>query len=110
VLLFIAQTLSGRTQSAKLQTGLRVALRSGLGSVKMLLVGSRWMPREQERRLFEPWDRTYREISERRREAGIESAPPLDSRELQNQNFVRALRLDHDVPRGLRLEHELSAP
>jgi radical SAM superfamily enzyme YgiQ (UPF0313 family) len=110
VLLFIAQTLSGRTQSAKLQTGLRVALRSGLGSVKMLLVGSRWMPREQERRLFEPWDRTYREISERRREAGIESAPPLDSRELENQNFVRALRLDHDVPRGLRLRHELGVP
>jgi len=106
----IAQALSGRTHSAKLQTGLRVALRSGVGALKMRFRGTRWMPAEEETRLFAPWDAMYRRISRHRREAGVEAAPPLDSRELQNQNVVRALRLDHDVPRRLRLAEGLSPP
>ena len=106
----IAQALSGRTHSAKLQTGLRVALRSGVGALKMRFRGTRWMPADEETRLFAPWDAMYRRISRHRREAGVEAAPPLDSRELQNQNVVRALRLDHDVPRRLRLAEGLSPP
>ena len=106
----IAQALSGRTHSAKLQTGVRVALRSGLGSLKMTFGGSRWMPVDEETRLFAPWDAVYRQISRRRREAGVEAAPPLDSRELQNLNVIHALRRDHDVSRRLRLAEGLSPP
>src|SRR5437773_1207249 len=110
VLAAIAQALSGRTHSAKLQTGVRVALRSGLGSVKTRFGGSRWMSPEDETRLFAPWDAIYQQISRRRREAGVEAAPPLDSRELQKQNVIHALRLDHDVSRRLRLAEGLGPP
>jgi hypothetical protein len=37
----------------------------------------------------------------RRREAGIDAAPPLDTRELQHQNVVRAIKRDHETPRRL---------
>src|SRR5439155_21587482 len=88
----IAQALSGRTHSAKLQTGLRVALRSGVGALKMRFRGTRWMPADEETRLFAPWDAMYRRISGHRREAGVEAAPPLDPRELHDPNDRRALR------------------
>ena len=83
----VRDTFSGRTQSAKLQTGVRVAVRSGLASIEVLF-GDRWMPAAEEARLFEPWDAIYREISRRRREDGIEHAPPLDSRELPEPEFL----------------------
>ena len=102
----VRDTFSGRTQSAKLQTGVRVAVRSGLASIEVLF-GDRWMPAAEEARLFEPWDAIYREISRRRREDGIEHAPPLDSRELQSRNFSQALRLDHGTARQLQLETTL---
>lgn len=103
------QMASDRTHTSKLQTALRVALRNGLASLQVRLSGVRWMPYEEETRLFEPWDAVFREITERRREAGIEVPPPLDSRELQNENVTRALRRDHDVSRRLRLARGLDA-
>ena len=102
----VRRALSGDTHSAKLQTGLRVAWRSGSTSLKVLF-GARWMPLQAELRLFEPWDDIHREICNQRRAAGIETRAPVDSRELQNQNVNRLLRLDHGVSRTLRLEHDL---
>ena len=70
-----------------------------------VLFGPRWMTPQAEARLFEPWDDIYREVSKLRRETGIEPTPRLDSRDLQNDNVISALRLDHDVARRLRLHH-----
>jgi radical SAM superfamily enzyme YgiQ (UPF0313 family) len=100
------QALSGSTHGAKLQTAVGVAVRSGVGSIKLRLGGARWMPKAQEAALFTHWDDVFRDISRSRRAAGVEQPPPLDSRELENQNVVRALRLDHDAPRRVLLRQQ----
>jgi hypothetical protein len=104
------QTVSGETHSSKLQTALRVTFRIVAAYVKLLVSGSRWMPLEEEERLFAPWNRIYREILARRRETGIDKPPPLDSRELHHENFTRTLRFDHETARRLRLTGEPSRP
>lgn len=98
----IRETMSGRTHHSKLQTAVRVSLKNGYRSIKVLFK-PRWISREQESALFAPWDRIYREITQSRRTAGIEETPVTDSRDLENLNVITALRLDHDVSRSLKL-------
>lgn len=96
------QTVGESTHSSKLQTALRVSVRNGLRSIQVRFK-PRWMPRGEEVRLFEPWDGIFRRIVARRRRTGVEPAPTLDSRDLQDQNVIDALRLDHDAARRLTL-------
>ena len=98
----IQETLSGRTHHSKLQTAVRVSIKNGYCSIKVLFK-PRWIPMEQETALFAPWDRIYREITMSRRSAGIEETPVTDSRDLEDLNVINALRLDHDVARSLKL-------
>lgn len=105
----IFEALSGQSHHSKLQTALRVALKNGLASLKLLLFGERWMPQDEEERLFAPWPEIYREIARRRCEAGIQAPAPLDSRALQHNNFTRTLRSDHDVSRRLQLAASASS-
>jgi hypothetical protein len=98
------ESLSSRTHSSKLQTALRISIRNAIMSLKVRFL-PRWIPMDEEVRLFEPWDEVYREIVQNRRETGIDTKPEIDSRDLQDLNVIKALRLDHDVSRHLRLEH-----
>ena len=98
------QTLSGHSHVSRLQSAVRAAIRNGPAAIKVRLFGERWLSRDEEHALFAPWDTIYRRISTRRRELGIDAVPPLDTRELQNQNVVRALKRDHDTPRRLHVE------
>jgi radical SAM superfamily enzyme YgiQ (UPF0313 family) len=99
----IFQALSGQSHHSKLQTALRVAIKNGVASLKLTLFGERWMPRDEEERLFAPWDDIHRAIVRHRREAGVEAPAPLDSRELQHNNFTGTLRVDHESSRRMQL-------
>jgi radical SAM superfamily enzyme YgiQ (UPF0313 family) len=95
------QTLSGKSHVSRLQSAVRAALRNGRAALEVRFFGKRWMSRADELALFAPWDEIYREIRTRRRDLGIDAPPPLDTRELQNRNVVRAIKRDHETPRRL---------
>jgi hypothetical protein len=96
--------VSGHSHVSRLQSAVRSAFRNGPAALKVRLFGERWLSPEDELALFAPWDAIYRQIRTRRREGGIDTPPPLDTRDLQSQNVVRALKRDHETPRRLHLD------
>lgn len=110
VLASFQQTVGEQSHSSKLQTALRVSFKNGVASLALMLRGTRWMPLDEEKALFAPWDAIYRDIRQRRRAAGIEPVAPSDPRELHEQNYTQTLRPDHDAPRHFVLESGSAPP
>lgn len=108
VLTATKQTAGSSSHSSKLQTALRVAWKNGLATLRLAWSGSRWMPLEEEERLFAPWDGIYRRIRAQRLAAGVDARPPADARQLHEQNYVEVLRPDHSA--GRRLAPAETAP
>jgi len=97
------QTMSGASHSSRLQSAVRAALRSIPNALKTRFFGERWLSAADEAALFAPWDDIYRQIVTQRREVGIDTVPPLDTRDLQHENVVRALKRDHETARRFQV-------
>ncbi|MEO8601010.1 MAG: radical SAM protein [bacterium] len=104
------QTVSTRSHSSKLQTALRVSFKNGLATLRIALAGARWMPLSDEKTFFAAWDGIYRDIIRQRRSSGVDTAPPLDARDLQARNYVATLRTDHEASRHLTVPGVAAAP
>lgn len=58
-----------------------------------------WIPRDEERRLFEGWDAIYRGIRDQKRAAGIQAKTSTTPALLYQSNVVATLRRDHETSR-----------
>jgi radical SAM superfamily enzyme YgiQ (UPF0313 family) len=101
----VRRALSGLRQGghdSKLQTAFRNAMTSGLDTARTRFK-KRWMPLDEERRMFASWDAIFRDIRRAKRDAGISLPAPEDTTRLHTGNVQAALRREHDVPRRIPL-------
>lgn len=87
---------------SKLPTAFRNAARSIWDTARTRFKPG-WIPRADERRLFEGWDALYRSIRERQLADGLSTVAPSDTRELHKTNVAVALKREHETPRVLSL-------
>lgn len=78
--------------------GVKLAWHTVLASL-----GPRWLPRREERRLFEGWDAIYREIHRQKLQAGARRPSVTDSAQLHEHNVIEELREEHGTARILAL-------
>ncbi len=83
---------------SKLETVCRNAASTLLDTVKTKYKPG-WMPRAEERRLFESWDCVFRGIREGKLAQGAAVRATADTSRLHESNVVTALRRDHETPR-----------
>ena len=75
---------------------------SGVDTAKTRF-GKRWMPIDEERRMFASWDAVFRHIRRAKQEAGVTLPAPADTTELHRGNVQVALRREHAAPRRIRI-------
>lgn len=88
------------------QTKLQSALRNGLRSLMISIgarFGERWIPRAQERAMFEHWDAIYRTIDEANHRSGAWQEAEPDYTQLHKANVISRLRHDHEQGRSVTL-------
>jgi radical SAM superfamily enzyme YgiQ (UPF0313 family) len=86
--------LRAEKHSSRMQTAMRNTVQILRDSIAVHLKKG-WMPRAEERRMFEGWDEIYREICEAKRKAGDRIPFPTDTRELHLRNVVPSLDREH---------------
>lgn len=88
------------------ETKLQTAVRNGIilaWHSMTACFGRRWLPRSEEKKLFEGWDAIYREIHRRKLEAGVRRPSVADPARLHEHNVIEELREEHGMPRVLVL-------
>jgi hypothetical protein len=85
---------------SKLQTAFRNGVISGAQTARAKMRRG-WMSRAEERRMFEPWDRIFREIREKNVLDGVHVRAPDDTRLLRETNVIRELKLEHGARRRI---------
>jgi radical SAM superfamily enzyme YgiQ (UPF0313 family) len=106
----VYRALSGlvsRKHESRLQTAFRTGVLNAWNTLRVQFSPG-WMSLEEERRLFEGWDETYRAIRQKLQAEGILRLAPADTRELHENNVIQFLRKDHDVGRVLSLPNSPS--
>jgi hypothetical protein len=92
----------------KLQSAFRNGVISAIDSLKVKPTRG-WMPRRQERRFFDGWDATYREVRRRNLASGAAVAAPADTTELHTRNVTKLLKATHGTPRRIPLSVTVGA-
>jgi anaerobic magnesium-protoporphyrin IX monomethyl ester cyclase len=90
---------SGGDES-KLQTAFRNGVDSAIETAKSKFRRG-WVPRAEEREIFDDWDRIFREIRARQLAAGVREVAPADTRELQSLNVIKPLQITHGTRRTI---------
>jgi anaerobic magnesium-protoporphyrin IX monomethyl ester cyclase len=88
------------------ETKLQSAFRNGMTSLWHTLrtMPTRgWMPRRQERRFFDGWDATYRDIRARNLACGAAVEAPADPAALHERNVTKLLKQTHGTRRRIPL-------
>lgn len=93
---------SAGSHQSKLQTAVRNIAQATLRTAQAKL-GPRWMPAEEEARLFDGWDAAFRAVRARRLEDGTLPSSPSDTRELHRSNVIGRLKVEHGLSRSLPL-------
>ncbi len=102
------QIFRGGSQDTKLQSAVRMAAQNGVATMLSWL-GPRWIPRDEEAEMFEGWDRLFRRIWQNRRAAGVEPPAPTDTTQLEGRQFMRVVKLDHELRRSLPVFSDVAA-
>ena len=92
------KALRSGEHTSKLETALHHAVVSAWYTLGTRF-GRGWLPRAEERRLFEGWDAIYRGIRAQQRAAGVLADTATDPTRLYQDNVVTALRRNHDTSR-----------
>jgi len=90
------KALRSGEHTSKLETAFHHAFVSAWYTVQTRF-GRAWMPRADERRLFEGWDAIYRGIRAQQRATGVLAETATDPTRLYQENVVTALRRNHDT-------------
>jgi hypothetical protein len=97
-----SQAMGTESHASKLQTALRVALKNGL-AVLAVKFRPGWMPKRDERRLFEEWESIFRDLWDQRLAAGLEDATSVDMTRLHEENVIHTIRVEHARDRVVRV-------
>lgn len=93
------RALSGifrRRHATKLETALLNATTSAWHILRTRFTRN-WLPRREERRMFEGWDDVYRQVRHIRSAERPTATKPADIEELHRKNAIAMLRADHDL-------------
>ncbi len=84
----------------RMQTALRYGVVTGINTAKCKLKRG-WIPRADERRLFEHWDDIYRQVREKNIRDGVHTPAPADTRKLHEINVIMPLKAEHGARRRI---------
>jgi len=82
------------------ETRLQSAFRNGLTSALATLIcglKKRWMPQDEEAKMFAGWDDIYRHIREIKRQQDTLAPAPADTTEIHKGNVIDLLRKGHET-------------
>jgi anaerobic magnesium-protoporphyrin IX monomethyl ester cyclase len=92
--------------ASRLQTAFRNGVTSARDTLRTRLKPA-WMPEDEELRIFEGWEATYRAIRRAKLADGRIEVSPADTSTLHLSSYVSALRRDHEHARTMVLPGRL---
>ena len=106
LLLALLRTLKGLFNTGARKTKLQMAFRNGTKSTYDIIktrIKPGWITHDEELRMFENWEKIYREIRRAKLAEGLIQQLPIDTSKLHLSNYVPTLHADHRNARSFNL-------